>query len=316
MAVVITGSRAEVLLQPGKISMFRLAHAGAVTAATVTSALGYTPENPANKNVSNGYAGLKAPSINTSQAGGKTTHGIATGHIRIGQPSDGIDAFVGLYHSEYYQDVEQEVRGVTVDVFNTRTTGHPDEPTLGWDFIAGSFSAVVSQYNQIANIVGTHKGVVGEVIAQNASTSYTVLKSYSFQATAIVGANAVLTEHCGMVIGTPIREENLALAVPSSRIGTGYGLRIQDQVGSVASAAIKLDGSGDGGRIKWTGVSIAEDGGGKLEFDFNSTHASFVNPLTATSASSGGASALPGAPAGYWRVVIGGTGRKIPFWAD
>lgn len=48
MATVLTGSRAEVILQPGKISQFRLAYIGGVTAVTVVAALGYTPANTEN----------------------------------------------------------------------------------------------------------------------------------------------------------------------------------------------------------------------------------------------------------------------------
>lgn len=49
MATVLTGSRAEVTLQPGKVSQFRLAYIGGVTAATVVAALGYTPANIENE---------------------------------------------------------------------------------------------------------------------------------------------------------------------------------------------------------------------------------------------------------------------------
>ena len=52
--------------------------------------------------------------------------------------------------------------------------------------------------------------------------------------------------------------------------------------------------------------SVNLQGGGTIKF---------ASSLSSSSASAGGATALPSAPAGYVTMSVGGTNRKFPFYA-
>jgi len=143
--------------------------------------------------------------------------GFLGGHIAIGNGPLGIDAMVGLRGDEYYTNVQQEVRGISHVVRNTRTTA--DEPTLGWDFF-GLCGVVTVEAANTQYIRGNMKAVVGELYFNAPTTgTYTVLTSHNFQAAAVaVGANVTLTNWYGMVVNSP---------TGAGTITTGYGLFIQ-----------------------------------------------------------------------------------------
>jgi hypothetical protein len=100
------------------------------------------------------------------------------------------------------------------------------------------------------------------------------------------------------------------------------------------AAAIKIDGTANGGQIKWTNTRITELATGKLEIDLgscliyedssnrlnlslNNQQLILNDALVATTVgAAGGASALPAFPTGYWRVNIGGITRKFPYYTD
>jgi hypothetical protein len=248
--------------------------------------------------------------------------GFMSGHLAIGNGPLGIDACVGLLGDEYYLNVEQEIRGVSYVVRNTRTT--PDEPTLGWDFF-GVAGIVTVEPQNTQNLIGNHKAVTGELYF-NAPLSggYSVLTAHNFQAASTqVGANVTITKWYGLVVNSPAGAGNIT---------TGYGIYIEPITLPTTKAAIKIDGTANAGRILWTNSSITEsstgqlgidfgtteikeDVSGKLEINLNNQQAVLTNALVATTVgSAGGASALPATPQGYLRVLIGGIERKIPYY--
>lgn len=278
--------------------------------------LGFTPVDVATKGLAGGYAGLKAPAINTGYAGANTYPGIATGHIRFGNPADEIDAFVGLRGDLYWANAGQEMRGATITTYNARTTGNPDEATYGFDNIALDAVSVASAYNQMY-LRGSHKGVVGQYVAQAPiSGSYLVETAYPFQATTILGPNTDIAKLYGMVIGTPIREESgydAAVPVPETRIQIGYGVLIQEQLGRSAKAAIKFGGRGDGGRLVWGSTHLTEDTSGKMEINLGGNWLSLVNPRFAGTFLTTGTIPIPANCHAILNVLGDGSGFGIPL---
>lgn len=248
-----------------------------------------------------------APTVDAGLTGAQTQPGFRTGHIGIGNGISGLHSFVGLEGAEYYLNVDQEVRGTSYAVYNTRTT--PDEGTLGWDFFGGMAAVVVTQ-NNTQFIRGNMKAHVGELYFQAPLAGpYTSLKAHNYQATIVeLGAGVTLENWYGLVVNSP--------PTGGGTINHGYGVYIQSMDMPSDGAAIKLDGQGNGGRIKWTGVAVTEDSGGKLSIECNNQMIAQTNCLTVTSAFAGAASALPGAPAGYERRLVNGTARRYPFWND
>lgn len=271
-----------------------------------------------NQATATGVPLLQVPSVNVGNecgypvstdpcVGGSAAHGFMLGHSTIGNGVLGTNAFVGLQGDEYYTNVNQEARGISYTVRNTRTT--PDEPTRGWDFfgIAGN---VVVEAGNTQNLVGNHKAVVGELYYKAPTTgSYSVLTSHNFQATIPeLGTGVTLDKWYGLVVNSP--------PLGGGAITTGYGVYIQDISLPSTKAAIKMDGTGLGGQIKWTGTSITEDSGGKMEFNFNGQMQSIVGPATGTTVgAAGAASALPANPSFYLRILVGGVEYRTPFYA-
>ncbi len=265
---------------------------------------------------------LAVPTLDDTVEGAYLKRGFFLGHSVIGNGMTELNAFCGLQGDEYYLNVEQEVRGISYVVRNTRTVA--DEATLGWDFFAGQF-AVTVQAGNTQYIRGNQKAVVGELYFKNpTSGSYTVQKAHNFQATIVeMGANVTLTDWYGYVVNTP---------VSSGTITNGYGLYILPMTGITNAAAIRISGEDDGGQIKWNDTSITqlstnklqitlgatiikEDSSGKLEFDLDSRQLVLTDALVATTVgAAGAASVLPANPTGYWRVLIGGVERKIPYY--
>jgi hypothetical protein len=250
--------------------------------------------------------------------------GLMLGHMTIGNGPAGIDAMVGIRGDEYYTNVEQEVRGVSFVVRNTRTT--PDESTLGWDFF-GVVGVVTVEAGNTQNLLGNHKAVTGELYFNSpTSGSYTVTKAHNFQASAPeVGANVTVTNWYGLVVNSP---------TGSGAITTGYGLYIEAISLPTNKAAIRINGQADAGQIMWPNTSIKElatnklqidlgaclifeDSSNRLNLSLNTQQLILNDALVATTVgASGAASALPAQPAGYWRVNIGGITRKIPYYTD
>lgn len=239
----------------------------------------------------------------TPVAAAKTRTGLNSGHIAIGPAN--VDAFVGVLVDEYYQDTEQEVRGVTSIVRNTRTVA--DEPTLGWDFIPGDFTVTIE--------AGTTQYIRGNMkaVAANAhfyaptSGSYAVKNVHLLQVSAAtIEANVTVELYQGVIVNNP---------TGAGSITEGYGIRVSAFTKPGTSAAIKLDGTGAGGQIKWTGVSLTEDSSGKMQFDFNSQMPVYINaPTTLSVGTAGAGSALPATPAGYKREIIGGNEFVTPYY--
>ncbi len=278
--------------------------------------LGYTPENITNKNANNGYAGLKAPTVNVGVAGGRTMHGAVLGPSRIGSSQSlATDEFILLYADETYQNTGQEVRGITFTLRNKRTIA--DEASYGWDFIPASFGVVIDSANT-QYIRGVQKPVVSECIfAAPATGTYAVRTAQNLGATIAIGANVDVERWVGLKIDTPLALESgfdAPSPAPEARIQTGYGIEISEQLGRVAKAAIKLGGNGAGARILWTNVAITEDNSGKLEINHNFLLPSLVNFSISTSATAGFSGGLPAQVAGYKREIINGTERRIPFY--
>jgi hypothetical protein len=235
-----------------------------------------------------------------------------------------INSFAGIQGDEFYLNVDQEARGISYVVRNTRTTA--DEPTLGWDFF-GVTGVVVVEAGNTQYIRGNQKAVVGELYFKPPTTgSYSVKKSHNFQANIVeLGAGVTLEDWYGYVVNTP---------AVGGAITNGYGVYILPMAGISNAAAIKIDGTANAGQIRWTNTRITELAIGKLEIDLGSTMISedssnrlnidlntqqliLTNALVATSVgAAGGASAPPATPQGYWRVNIGGVTRKIPYYTD
>lgn len=188
--------------------------------------------------------------------GAKTRKGFISGHIAItdGTLND-IHAFVGLRLDETYASPEQEVRGVHSIVRNYRTVA--DEATLGWDFF-GVMGAVSVEAANTQYIRGNQKAVVGELyFFAPVSGSYSVKKAHNFQASApAVGANVTVETWYGMIVNAP---------TGSGAITEGYGVRIENISMPTTKAAIKLDGTGNGGRILWNTAYLAETVSGALQ---------------------------------------------------
>jgi len=253
---------------------------------------------------------------------GYLKQGLISGHIGIGNGITGINAVVGVQGNEYYVNPEQEVRGVSYVVRNARTV--PDESTLGWDFF-GVSGIVTVEAGNTQEIIGNQKAVVGELYF-NAPTSgsYTVRKAHNFQASApAIGANVTVTDWYGLVVNSP---------TGSGTITNGFGIYIESISLPTTKAAIRILGEDDAGRIMWNDTSITqlstnklqinlgttvvkEDSSGKLELDMDGKQLVLTDALVATTVgAAGGASALPATPQGYWRVLIGGVERKIPYY--
>ncbi len=265
---------------------------------------------------------LAVPTLDDTVEGAYLKRGFFLGHSVIGNGMTELNAFCGLQGDEYYLNVEQEVRGISYVVRNTRTVA--DEATLGWDFFAGQF-AVVVQAGNTQYIRGNMKSVTGELYFKNPTTgSYSVKKAHNFQATIVeLGANVTVEDWYGYVVNTPIS---------SGTITNGYGLYILPMTGITNAAAIRISGTGNGGQIQWNNTritelstgqleidlgttSIKEDTSGKMEFNFNSKQAVYTNMLTATTVgAAGAASALPATPAFYERVLVGGIEYKRPLY--
>lgn len=265
---------------------------------------------------------LAVPTIDDTVEGAYLKRGFFLGHSVIGNGMTELNSFCGLQGDEYYLNVEQEVRGISYVVRNTRTVA--DEATLGWDFFAGQF-AVVVQAGNTQYIRGNMKSVTGELYFKNPTTgSYSVKKAHNFQATIVeLGANVTVEDWYGYVVNTPIS---------SGTITNGYGLYILPMTGITNAAAIRIGGTADAGQIKWNNTRITElatgqleldmgatvireDSSGKLELDLDNRQLVLTDALTATTVgAAGAASALPAQPTGYWRVLIGGIERKIAFY--
>lgn len=248
--------------------------------------------------------------------------GFISGHLGIGNGITGTDAMTGILGAEYYTNPEQEARGVSYVLYNTRTTA--DEPTLGWDFF-GLMGAVVIGQGNTQYIRGNQKAVVGELYFQAPLTgTYAVKKAHNFQATLVeLGTGVTVEDWYGYVCNTPDT---------GGTITNGYGLYILPMTGITNAAAIKLGGQDAAGQISWPntnirelstnrlqitlgGTIIKEDSSGKLDIDLDGKQLVLTDALVATTVgAAGGASALPATPQGYWRVLIGGIERKIPYY--
>lgn len=181
------------------------------------------------------------------------------GHMAIGNGPTGIDACVGIRGDEYYTNVQQEIRGLSYVVRNTRTTA--DEPTLGWDFF-GVAGVVTVEAGNTQEIIGNQKAVVGELYF-NAPTSgsYTVRKAHNFQASSpAVGANVTVTDWYGLVVNSP---------TGSGTITNGYGIYIQPIDVATNAAAILIGGTANKGRIKWPNVEITQNASTQLDIAGN-----------------------------------------------
>lgn len=248
---------------------------------------------------------LATPTLDAAVAGAYTKRGFFLGHSVIGNGMTELNAFCGLQGDEYYTNVGQEVRGISYVVRNTRTVA--DEATLGWDFFGGQFAVVVEAGNT-QYIRGNQKAVVGELYFKAPNTgSYSVRQTHNFQAASMeVGTNVTVETWYGLVVNNP---------TGAGTVNTGYGIYIEALSKPGTNAAIKMAGQGNAGQIAWPNTSIKEDVSGKLEFNLNNLQLVLTNALVATTATAGASGALPATVQGYWRVLIGGIERKIPYYA-
>jgi len=185
--------------------------------------------------------------------------GLITGHLAIGNGPLGIDSCVGIRGDEYYTNVQQEIRGLSYVVRNTRTTA--DEPTLGWDYFA-VVGAVTVEAGNTQEIIGNQKAVVGELYFNAPTTgSYVVRLAHNFQASSpAVGANVTITNWYGLVVNSP---------VGAGAITNGYGVYIQPITIASNAAAILLGGTGNSGRIKWPNVEITQNASNQFDIAGN-----------------------------------------------
>jgi len=262
---------------------------------------------------------VASPQTNTGFTGAKTRPGVVTGHMVIGD-SDAFklepDAFVGLLaHESYFGNILQEMRGISYSIDYGRNT--LDEPVLGWDVIPVLGATRVTSANSF-DLLGNMKAIVGELIFDKPNSgTRTIRNAYNLQATTYVEENITLTNWYGCVIGEPIHN-----GAVGGTITNGFGLLINNLAGGSVTftnvAAIRLAGTGNAGRIWWGNSTwITQDTGSKLEISLNGAQLVLTNALTATTVGAAGAgAALPATPSGYWRVIIGGTPFKIPYYAD
>lgn len=265
---------------------------------------------------------LATPTLDAGVSGAYLRKGFFLGHSVIGNGMTELNAFCGLQGDEYYLNVEQEVRGISYVVRNTRTVA--DEATLGWDFF-GLTGVVVVGAGNTQYIRGNQKAVTGELYFKPPTTgTYAVKKAHNFQANIVeLGVGVTLEDWYGYVVNTP---------ATGGTITNGYGMYILPMTGITNAAAIRIAGQDAAGQIQWNNTNIRElatnklqitlgativkeDSSGKLELDLDNRQLVLTDALTATTVgAAGAASALPAQPTGYWRVLIGGIERKIPYY--
>lgn len=259
------------------------------------------------------------PQTNSGVVGAKVGKHLVVSGMVIGDDTDygrDPDGFVSIYIDRLFGGAPwQEMRGLSSAIRMFRTSA--DEGTLGWDVIPVLGATVITAENT-QYIRGNMKAVVGELIFQKPTAgTYTVLTAHNHQATTFVEENVTVTNWYGYVVGQP----GHAGTNPGT-ITNAYGLFVDNMAGGgltlTNAAAVKIGGTGNAGRIWWAGTAyITMDSGSKLEMSLNGAQLVLTNALTATTVgAAGGASALPATPTGYWRIIIGGTPFKIPYYAD
>ena len=284
------------------------------TNAVVTSALGAGVAAALAQPVTGagGVQTLVAPTINVGSVcgyptanqpcvGGTTSAGfLMAGNIAIGNNISGVDTFVAVWDNNIFTNPNQEMRGVTVALGETRSNA---DASIGWDIIPFSASSVIEATNTQA-IIGNLKGYFGETIL--GAGAYTVTHAYPFQASLTsIGAGVTLSYWAGMVVSQ-------GPAGCATQCSVVYGLDIGYQYG-VSSAAVYIRGEGPGQAIKFPTTSIYEDVSGKLNINPASNYLVIVNPLTATTASAG-TYTPPTTVQGYLQVILGGNAYKIAYY--
>lgn len=242
---------------------------------------------------------IASPQTNTAFTGARTRPHLVTGGLVICESGDFTtdpDAFVHILWDTVNHNIEQEWRGASGTMRYYRTT--VDDLVYGWDVIVFSSSVVVTPENT-QNIIGNMKANVAELHYQTpTSGSYTFLTNHNYQATTEVQAGNTLTQWYGLIVTSPYG---------GGAMTEGYGVRVQaigaTGVTVTTPAAVKLDGKGNYGRIKWGAIHVTEDAGGKLELALDSKAIVLSGARTRVAA---------GTVAGQTAIIIGG----VEYWVD
>ena len=200
---------------------------------------------------------------------------------------------------------DNESRGVSSVVRVSRSTN--DEQTYGWDQfgIAGvvQLQAMTLPSDPIYGspyIRGQQKAVDSELYYSASPNAYTANLGMNYLASlATVGAGVTLNTWAGLIVGQPG-----GYGGGGGHVVNGYGVWIQNLLDantiltSATTAAIKIDGLGNYGRIWWQGASATTPISGTLEFSANTV----VQTATGVGFNVGGGSANAGANAGSYAI--------------
>ena len=183
----------------------------------------------------------------------------AFGHTTIND-STAIGYVVGKV-DEYFGDQDNEVRGINSNVSFYRTT--PDEVINGWDQFA--LSGVVIAWTGMDGgnyIRGQQKAVNSELYYQTPITPYTANIGMNYMASlSQVASGITLNNWAGLIVATP------GVWGSGGTVVNGSGIWIQNLstngiLTSATTAAIKIDGLGNFGRIQWIDGSLYDITGG------------------------------------------------------
>lgn len=162
------------------------------------------------------------------------------------------DGYVGIKYDHTFTNYDNEVRGLQSTVRTSRTV-----VDALWD-VFGIDTAVVVNGTNNQHLTGQRKGVVSELYFNAAS--YLVDTAFNYQANIpTLGSGVTVTNWYGMIVNTP---------ATGGTITNGYGIFIDNLntgSGTITNpSAIKINGTGDYGRVRWTNTSITESGANLL----------------------------------------------------
>ena len=223
--------------------------------------------------------------------------------------------------------------GLTVSagiIAHAASNASPTAIVIGPSVAASTlYSTWASQNNRAIeiNANGTAGGAT-LVLSQTDNTSGNLLGSLSFVA---AGTSAADKRGFAIVAGATGSQATAPNAYGAFYGNSGSGLGEWGRMigGVLAWGTTCTTGAGAGnivlpnstsyGAVNVAGTSVLgllfADSSNRLALNLQSAALALVNASTATSATAGGASALPATPDGYLFVNIGGANKKIPYYA-